>query len=84
MLCHRVAVELFPRAIPRSALNEGDDEEDDDDYGESRDDERSGTRYNVRPLEHRSGSSDTLSVFLVPYHLCTWRHVRGDAAHRLV
>jgi hypothetical protein len=24
------------------------------------------------------------SVFLVPYHLCTWRHVRGDAAYRLV
>lgn len=33
-------------AIPRSALNEEDDDEDGDDYGESQDDERSGTRYN--------------------------------------
>lgn len=34
----------FPRAIPPSAL----DDDDDDDDGDSRDDERSGTRYNVR------------------------------------
>jgi len=33
-------------AIPASALNEGDDDDDDDDFGDSRDDERSGTRYN--------------------------------------
>jgi len=34
-------------AIPASALNDDDDDdEDDEDYGESRDDERSGTRYN--------------------------------------
>ena len=70
----------FSRAIPPSALNE-DDSDDDDDYGETYDDERSGTRYNVRPLQHRSDSSDTFSVFLVPYHICTWRHVRGDATH---
>jgi len=33
-------------AIPASALNEDDDDDDDDDFGDSRDDERSGTRYN--------------------------------------
>ncbi|KAG9315055.1 serine incorporator/TMS membrane protein [Chiua virens] len=35
----------IPRAIPESALDE-DDDEDEEDYGESGDDERSGTRYN--------------------------------------
>ncbi|KAH8980874.1 serine incorporator/TMS membrane protein [Lactarius akahatsu] len=34
-------------AIPASALNDGDDDDDDDDdFGDSHDDERSGTRYN--------------------------------------
>jgi len=33
-------------AIPASALDEEDDEDDDDVVGETRDDERSGTRYN--------------------------------------
>ncbi len=36
------------RAIPASALNEPEsDDEDDEVVGEMRDDERSGTRYNV-------------------------------------
>jgi len=36
-------------AIPASALNEDEEDEDEDDeiVGETRDDERSGTRYNV-------------------------------------
>jgi hypothetical protein len=38
-----------PRAIPASALNEDNDDDDDNDYSNSRDDERSGTRYNVCP-----------------------------------
>jgi hypothetical protein len=29
-------------------LNEDFDEDEDEDYGEAKDDERSGTRYNVR------------------------------------
>jgi len=35
-------------AIPASALQEEEDDDDDDVVGESRDDERTGTRYNVR------------------------------------
>ena len=40
-------------AIPASALDE-EDEDDDDDMGDTRDDERTGTRYNVSllPREH--------------------------------
>lgn len=34
-------------AIPASALNEDDEEEEEEDFGESRDDEKSGTRYSV-------------------------------------
>jgi len=34
-------------AIPASALNELDDDEEDEVVGETRDDERTGTRYNV-------------------------------------
>lgn len=37
------------RAIPASALKD-DDDDDEDDYGDSHDDERSGTRYNVCPF----------------------------------
>ncbi|KAH9033460.1 serine incorporator/TMS membrane protein [Lactarius hengduanensis] len=33
-------------AIPASALNDDDNDDDDDDFGDSHDDERSGTRYN--------------------------------------
>lgn len=47
------------RAIPASALEEEEEEEDDEPVGETRDDERSGTRYNVssqrqRQLQYRS------------------------------
>lgn len=36
------------RAIPESALHEDDDDDDEDGVtGDERDDERSGTRYNV-------------------------------------
>lgn len=37
----------FCSAIPASALDEEEDEDEDDPVGETRDDERSGTRYNV-------------------------------------
>ena len=33
------------------------------------------------PRLYSSASRDTLPVFLVPYHLCPWCYVRGDAAH---
>lgn len=35
------------RAIPASALDEEDDDDEDEVDGETRDDERTGTRYNV-------------------------------------
>lgn len=35
------------RAIPASALDEDEDDDDDEVVGDTRDDERSGTRYNV-------------------------------------
>ena len=48
-------------AIPASALDEDEDEDEDEVDGETRDDERTGTRYNVRrytalPLSHHSTS----------------------------
>jgi hypothetical protein len=39
-------------AIPASALNEEDEDEEDEEFGETRDDERSGTRYNVGTLSN--------------------------------
>ena len=39
-----------PSALPASVLDEEDDDDDEEVIGESRDDERSGTRYNVRGL----------------------------------
>ena len=51
----------FPRAIPPSALNDDDDDEDEDeDVGDLRDDERSGTRYNVRSLLYCPASCNTV------------------------
>jgi hypothetical protein len=48
--CQALADKILS-AIPASALQEEDDEEEDDEVvGESRDDERSGTRYNVIAL----------------------------------
>jgi len=38
---------MLHSAIPASALNELEDEDDDEVVGETRDDERTGTRYNV-------------------------------------
>lgn len=57
-------------ALPASVLDEEDDDDDDDEIvGESRDDERSGTRYNVRgwlvPLL-------TVSLTLTKY---SWFHI---------
>lgn len=37
----------YSSAIPASALDEEEDEEEDEELGETRDDERTGTRYNV-------------------------------------
>ena len=40
---------IWDSAIPASALDEEDEDEDEEEeIGETRDDERSGTRYNVR------------------------------------
>jgi hypothetical protein len=41
-------------AIPASALDEEDEDEDDEPVGDTRDDERSGTRYNVSSLQHHT------------------------------
>lgn len=38
---------MFYRAIPASALDEEESDDEDEAVGETRDDERSGTRYNV-------------------------------------
>lgn len=38
---------IFNSAIPASALNDEDDDDDDEIDKETRDDERTGTRYNV-------------------------------------
>ena len=46
---------IFCSAIPASALDEEEDEDDDEPVGETRDDERTGTRYNV------SASSQSLN-----------------------
>ena len=42
-------------AIPASALNEDDDDDDDGTVNDVRDDERSGTRYNVCPCMQLTG-----------------------------
>lgn len=65
-----------------------EDDDEDEVTGDSRDDERSGTRYNVRlstlcPF-YRVLTCPWLTVRLVPRHLRHWRHVRRDAAYRLV
>jgi len=61
-------------AIPRSALNEGDDEEGDDDYGESRDDERSGTRYNYSWFH----IIFVLGAMYVAMLLTDWNFIRAE------
>lgn len=65
------------RAIPESALYEQEDEEED--YGDSKDDERSGTRYSVRPFvfhdvalpEHLNSMLGSMSSLLLGR--CMWR-----------
>lgn len=74
-------------AIPASALDEEEEDEEDDDIGEARDDERSGTRYNVCSAIHRHliASIDILlAVFVVPCHIRHRRHVCSDAPDGLV
>jgi hypothetical protein len=77
-------VDSLHSAIPASALDEEEEEEEDGVVGEHRDDERSGTRYNVRPFTHLSNLANFCTVRLVPCHICHGRDVRGYAAHRLV
>lgn len=78
---------MWDRAIPASALNEEEDEEDDEAVGEMRDDERSGTRYNVRRIYFALSFFDTyqskssFTVFLVPHYLRHRRYVRRHATH---
>lgn len=52
MLGYFVITQMHSRAIPASALDEDDEDDEDADevVGETRDDERSGTRYNVSSL----------------------------------
>ena len=47
-------------ALPASVLDEDDEDDDEELVGESRDDERSGTKYNVRGLSalFRDGTAD--------------------------
>ena len=85
-------------AIPASALDEEyQDDDDDEPSGESRDDERSGTRYNVSSrslfpcsLERRHSNYflfphlSFCAVYMVPRHLRNWCDVCRDAPHRLV
>src|ERR1700691_1190060 len=80
--------ETFGSAIHASALDEEEEDDDDEEIGEGRDDERSGTRYNVWTLSYldRPGRSDSLltAVLLVPCHLRDRYDVRGNAIDRLV
>lgn len=75
-------------AIPASALDEEDDEDDDGDaIGEGRDDERTGTRYNVSlywKLSMHSDPPPPPPVLLVPCYLCNRCHVCCHVADRLV
>ena len=81
-------------ALPASVLDEEEDE-DDGVAGDERDDERSGTRYNVSIRLsisiHDSWFESLLQhayfdalVFLVPRNLRNRRDVCCDAPHRLV
>lgn len=56
--CGRCADGWFCSALPASALEEPEsDDEDDDAVGEDRDDERTGTKYNVRIQDSSRGES---------------------------
>ena len=76
-------------AIPASALDEDIDEEDDDGVaGDERDDERTGTRYNVRLGQNARAQGYLLTNFstvcVVPCHLFDGSHVCSNATHRVV
>ena len=45
---HSIFTHFCRSALPASVLDEEEDDDEDEIVGESRDDERSGTRYNVR------------------------------------
>lgn len=71
------------RAIPESALYEEEQHQDDDgDMGEDNDDEKTGTRYNVRfCLAIIDPHPEPATVLMVPCHFC-WRcHVCSYAPH---
>ena len=84
-MCIQISVSPYS-AIPESALNEEETDDEDEDMGEARDDERSGTRYNVRFSFRFLLLSLTMcpKVRLVPHHLRHRGHVRRNAAYRLV
>lgn len=73
------------RAIPASALNEDDDEDEDGVVGDMRDDERTGTRYNVSIFLVALALFDVYSlcstVLVVPRYLCYWCDVCRYASH---
>lgn len=72
-------------AIPASALNEMDDDEEEEEVvGEMRDDERTGTRYNVNLLHLISAVFNRILVLLVPHHFLNWGHVCCHVVDRLV
>lgn len=87
LMVHALIVMIDNSAIPASALDEDEDEDEDDTGGDSRDDERSGTRYNVSlyALQYaRILISRPCIVHLVPRHLRHRGDVCGHASHRLV
>lgn len=74
-------------SLPASVLDEEEDDDDDDEViGESRDDERSGTKYNVRgrSISRFDYIADSHKVLMVPYNLCSRCYVCSNAANRLV
>lgn len=73
-------------AIPASALDEDDEDEDVGPTGDERDDERTGTRYNVSTDVHHFSLllMASFAVLMVSYHLCYGKHVRRHAPYRLV
>jgi hypothetical protein len=83
-----IRVFLFS-AIPASALDEENDDDDDESgspVGDERDDERTGTKYNVSHNISRLClllTSFESTVCLVPHHLCPRLHVCRHASHRL-
>ena len=73
-------------ALPASVLDEEEDDDEEEIVGESRDDERSGTRYNVcgRLMSFCDFIADIQKVLLVPHYLRPRRDVCCDVVNRLV